>query len=139
MSVTHVSKSTKGKLHLQCFVSDKDFVAVYGMEKRSDSKDALRMFCKEVSDHIILVVDPSGEQTSKDVRRFCNQVGTTLRVLEESTQWANRAELYIGLFKQAIRRDLSRSDYPMVLCDYCAERRALIHSLTPRDLFQTDG
>ena len=26
----------------------------------------------------------------------------------------------------------------MVLWDYCAERRALIHNLTPRDLFQLD-
>ena len=60
------------------------------------------MFCKEIGVPIDLVVDPSGEQTSKAVKKFCHQVGTTLRVLEESTQWANRAELYIGLFKNAI-------------------------------------
>ena len=139
MSVTKVAKSTRGNLHLQFFVSDKGFVAVYGMEKRPDFKDALHMFCKQVGVSIALVVDPSGEQTSKNVRRFCNQVGNTLRVLEESTQWANRVELYIGLFKQAIRKDLSGSDSPMVLWNYCTERRALIHNLTPRDLFQTDG
>ena len=63
----------------------------------------------------------------------------TLRVLEESTQWANRAELYIGLLKEAIRKDLRTSNCPLVLWDYCAERRALIHNLTPRDLFQTSG
>ena len=27
----------------------------------------------------------------------------------------------------------------MVLWDYCAQRRALIHNLTPKDLFQTDN
>ena len=85
MPVTKVTKSTRGNLHFQFFVSDKGFVAVYGMEKRSNSKDALHMFCKEVNVSIALVVDPSEEQTSKDVRRFCNQVGTILRVLEEST------------------------------------------------------
>ena len=37
----------------------------------------------------------------------------TLRILEESTQWANRAELYIGLFKESIRKDLSKSNSPI--------------------------
>ena len=136
--VTKASKSTRNNLYLQVFVSDKGFVAVYCMERKSDFKDALHLFCKEIGVPISLVVDPSGEQTSKAVRKFCNQVGTTLRVLEESTQWANRAELYIGFLKKAIRKDLQRSDCPLVLWDYCAQRRALIHNLTPRDLFQTE-
>jgi len=72
------------------------------------------------------VVDPSGEQTSRKVRRFCYQVDMTLRILEESTQWANLAELYIRIFKEAIRKDLRRSDSRMILWDYCAERRARI-------------
>ena len=139
MPVTKTAKSTRGNLYLQFFVSDKGYVAVYALEKKSDFKDALHMFCKDIGVPIALVCDPSGEQTSRAVRKFCHQVGTTLRVLEESTQWANRAELYIGLFKQAIRKDMSKSDSPMVLWDYCAERRALIHNLTPRALFQTDG
>ena len=72
------------------------------------------------------------------MKRFCNQAGTTLRVLEEHTQWANRAELYIGFLKEAIRKDLKRSNCPMVLWDYCAQRRALIHNLIPRNLFQLE-
>jgi len=68
------------------------------MEFKSDFKDALHLFCKEAGVPIDLVVDPSGEQTSKPICKFCNQVGTTLILLEESTQWVNRAELYIGLF-----------------------------------------
>ena len=81
----------------------------------------------------------SGEQTTSAVKHFSNQVGLTLRLLEESTQWANRAELYIGLLKTAITKDLRTSNSPMVLWDYCSERRALIHNLTPRDLFQNSG
>ena len=136
--VTKSAKSTRGYLYLQVFISDKGFIAVYLMEMKSEFKDSLHSFCKEVGVPIALVVDPSGEQTSKAVRKFCNQVGTTLRILEESTQWANRAELYIGLLKKAIRKDLMTSNCPMVLWDYCAQRRALIHNLTPRDLFQTE-
>ena len=82
------------------------------MELKSKFKDALHSFCKEVGVPIALVVDPSGEQTSKAVKQFCNQVGTTLRILEESTQWANCAELYIGLLKKAIRKDLMTSNCP---------------------------
>ena len=137
MLVTKSTKFTRGNLYLQVFVSDKGFVAVYPMELKSDFKDTLHLFCKEVGVLIDLVVGPPGEQTSKHVRKFCNQVDTTLRILEESTQGANRAELYIGLLKKAIRKDLLNSDSPIILWDYCAQRRALIHNLTPSDLFQT--
>ena len=138
MFVTKSAKSTRKFTMLQVFVSDKGFVAVYPMEKKSVFHDCLQVFCKEVGVPISLVVDPSGEQTSKAVRRFCNQVGTTLRILEENTQWANRAELYIGLLKESIRKDVRKSHCPMVLWDYCAQRRALIHNLTPRNLFQVE-
>ena len=85
------------------------------------------------------MVDPSGEQTSREVKKFCHQVGTSLRILEESTQWANRAELYIGLLKESIRKDIRKTNCPMRFWDYCAERRARIHNVTPRDLFQLSG
>ena len=84
--VTKSAKSLRNNLYLQVFFSDKSFVEVYCMELNSDFEDALHLFCKEIGVPISLVVDPSGEQTSKAVRKFCNQVGTTLRVLEESTQ-----------------------------------------------------
>ena len=90
MHITKSVKSTKGNLYLQFFVSDKGFVTVYGMEKKSDFKDAVHMFCKEVGVPIALVVGPSGEQTNKAVKKFFNQVGIILHVLEESTQWENQ-------------------------------------------------
>ena len=137
--VTAKGKSTRGNTCSQIFVSDRGFVAIYPMESKGDFKNALHQFCKEVGVPVSLVVDPSGEQTSKSVRKFCHQVGTTLKILEESTQWANCAELYIGLFKESIRKDISKTNCPMKLWDYCAERRARIHNVTPRDLFQLHG
>ena len=62
-----------------------------------------------------------------------------MRILEESTQWANRAELYIGLLKEAIRKDMRSKNSPLVFWDYCAERRVIIHNLIPRNLFQLQG
>ena len=137
--VTAKGKSTRGNTCAQLFVSDKGYVAIYPMSSKGDYKDALHKFCKDVGVPTTLLVDPSGEQTSKKARKFCNQVGTTLKVLEESTQWANRAELYVGLLKSSISKDLSRTNSPMKLWDYCAERRQRIHNVIPRDLFQLNG
>ena len=49
-------------------------------------------------------------------------------MLEENTPWANRAELYIGLLKEAV-----------AFWDYCAERRARINNMTAKNLFQLEG
>ena len=86
-----------------------------------------------------MVADPHPSQTKKSVRRFCDQVGMTLRLLEKHTQWANRTELYIGLLKEAVRNDMRASNASMVLWDYCIQRRATIHNATPKKLFQNDG
>ena len=53
----------------------------------------------------------------------------TLRLLEESTQWENRSELYIGLF----------ANNPIVFWDYCAEQQAAITNMTAKNLFQLQG
>ena len=95
----------------------------------------LRWFCKQVGVLDILVVYGHRAQTSNEVKQFCDQVGTTLKILETGTPWANRAELYIGLLKENFRKDLQASNAPMVLWDYAIPRRASIHS----HLFQSDG
>jgi hypothetical protein len=115
-------------------------VAVYPMKTPSQFEEALHLFGKEIGVPANLVADPHPSQTKSSVRRFCDQVGTTLRLLEKSTQWANRAELYIGLLKEAVQKDMrASSNAPMVLWDYCIQRRAKIHNVTPRNLFQNDG
>jgi hypothetical protein len=81
----------------------------------------------------------SGEQMSKEVKTFCNEIGSTLRALEEGTPWANKAELYIGLLKGAVRKDMKNQDSPMVFWDYCIERRARIHNLTAKSNFKLHG
>jgi hypothetical protein len=59
-------------------------------------------------------------------------MGTALRILEENTPWSNRAELYIGIIKEAVREDVKESDFPLALWGYCAERRVRIHNLTAK-------
>ena len=73
---------------------------------------------------------------SKEVKLFCHKIGTTLRILEGSTQWANKAEFCVRLSKEAVRKDMLDENPPIVFWDYCAERRALITNMTVKDLFQ---
>ena len=89
---------------MQIFVSDKGFVKVYPMKTQRDYPQALRLFAKDVGAPEILVCDPHTSQKSPEVKDFLNKIGTTLRFLEQNTQWANRADLYVGLVKEAVRK-----------------------------------
>ena len=80
MFSTPKAKSTQGYTCCQVFVSDKGFVAVYPMKSQAEFQTALHWFCKEVGVPVDLVVDSHQAQTSNKVQRFCDQVGTTLRI-----------------------------------------------------------
>ena len=69
-----------------------------------------------------IIADMAGEQMSQEVKKFCNDIGTTLQALEEGTPWSNMAELYIGLLKGAVQKEMRESDSPMCLWDYCVEK-----------------
>ena len=70
----------------------------------------MKQFAKEVGDPDSFVADMSGEQVSSEVKKFCNDVETTLRAIEEGTPWSNKAELYIGLIKEAVRKAMHESN-----------------------------
>lgn len=55
----------------------------------------------------------SGEQTSNEMQKLAGDMNLTLRKLERKTQWANLAELYIGLMKEAVQKDMKDSDSPL--------------------------
>jgi hypothetical protein len=88
------------------------------MKSKGEFSQALRQFCKEIGVPTSLVCDPSGEQSSKEVKQYCNDVvALPLWLLEESTQHANLSERYIGLFKTAIATDLRWTGCPLRLWD----------------------
>jgi Reverse transcriptase (RNA-dependent DNA polymerase) len=132
-------KSSRGHTCCQIFVTDKGFIYVVPMRRRSDVMSAVKQFAKEVGAPDALVFDMSGEQTSNELRNFCNDIGTSMRALEEGTPWSNKAELYIGLIKEAVRKDMREADSPLVFWDYCVERRARINNLTAKDRFNLHG
>ena len=91
------------------------------MCRKSEVLQALKQFAKEIDAPTSIIADMSGKQVSQNVRKFCNDIGTTLRALEEGTPWSNKAELYIGLLKEAVRKDMRETNSPMILWDYCVE------------------
>ena len=125
MFATPDAKSPCQNTCCQVFVSDKGFVAIYPMKSQEEFKTALHWFCKQVEVPSTLVADGHKSQTSSSVKQICHQLGTTLRVLETGSPWTNRAELYISLLKEAVRKDMRESNSPMVLWDYAIEHQVM--------------
>ena len=123
----------------QLFVTDKGFIYIIPMRRKSKVLQVIKQFAKEIGAPTSIIADMASEQMSQEVRKFCNNIGTTLRALEEGTPWSNKAELYIGLLKEAVWKDKCESDSPMCLWDYCVERRARINNLTAKDNFKLHG
>ena len=129
---------TSSRKHTCCqlFVTDKGFIYVVLMKSKSEVLQAVKQFAKEIGAPDALISDSAAEQKSHALKKFCNQMDTTLRLLEEGTPWANRAELYIGLIKEAVRQDMKDTDCPIAFWDYCLVRRVRINNLTAKNLFQ---
>ena len=97
-------KSSHGNLCWQLFVTDKGFLYVVPLKRKSEVMSAVKQFTKEIGAPDAIVCEMLMEQTSPEIKTFLNDIGTTLKVLEEGTPWANKAERYIGLLKESVRR-----------------------------------
>ena len=117
-------KSSRGHTCCQLFVTDKGFVYVVPMKSKAEVLQAVKQFAKEIDAPDAIICDMAGEQPSHALKRFCQEIGTTLRVLEEGTPWANKAKLYIRLIKEVVQKDMKDSDCPLAFWDYCVERQA---------------
>ena len=135
----HGGKSSRGNMCCQLFVTDKGFIYVVPMKRKSEVMSAVKQFAKEIGAPDAIIRDMAQEQVSSDLRMFLNDIGTTLRALEEGTPWANKAELYIKLMKEAVRKDMRESHSPLPFWDYCLERRVRIYNLTARDYHKVRG
>ena len=76
------------------------------MRNKSKVIQAVKLLAKEVGAPDAIISDMAGDQTSKDLRKFCVEIGTMLKFFEEGTPWSSKAELYIGLIKEAVRKDM---------------------------------
>ena len=128
--------SLRGNTCMQLFVTDKGYIFLVGMKSKSEVPQAMKLFFKQIGVPDAVICDRSGEQTSQAMLDLARDVGTTIRQLEANTPWANRAELYIGILKNAVRKRLKQTNCPLVLWDYCAEHCAKVNNVTAKNLFQ---
>ena len=84
-ATSKAGKSSRGNKCAQLFVTDKGFVYVVPMKSESQVLQAIKQFAKAIGAPEALIHDASKAQKAKDVRKYCNDIGTTLRVLEENT------------------------------------------------------
>ena len=98
-------KSSRGNTFCQLFVTDKGFVYVVPMRIEFQVLQAVKQFATEIGAPDAIISDASKAQTSADTKKFCTDIGTTMRTLEENTPWSNKAKLYIGIIKEAVRKD----------------------------------
>ena len=137
----NMEKYLRGSRCCQLFLTDKGFVYVVPMKSKNkdDILSALKQLKKEIGVPEVIICDGSGEQTAIEVKKYCGDIGTTLRILEEGTPWSNTSELYIGLIKESVGKYTKETDSPLVLWEYCAEKRSRINNLTAKKLIQLHG
>ena len=129
-------KTTRGNMCMQLFVTDRGFVFVCPMKAKRDVHYALRLFFKKVGVPDAIICDRGKEQIEGNSQKLLQDSGTIIRTIEPNTPWANRAERYIGMFKQAIRNTLHETNCPIRLWDYCAEHLARVNNATAKNLYQ---
>eukprot|EP00957_Ditylum_brightwellii_P007046 533385-Ditylum_brightwellii.AAC.1 len=62
------------------------------MKTRSNVMQSVKEFAKVVGAPDLIICDAAREQKSENLKNFLGELGTMLRVLEEGTPWANKAE-----------------------------------------------
>ena len=106
------------------------------MEKKYGFLLALKLFAKDIVVPEALVADSAKAETSDDVKRFCMSDDTTLNALEQGTPQDILVELFIGMLKFRISKDMKERNSPIRLWDYCAELCASTHNMTSRNTFK---
>ena len=86
---------------------------VYSMKAKTEIVNVVKAFVKEIGVPTALILDPEGTQTSKELEKMTKDMYCPLKFLEKRTQWENLAELYIGLLKEAVCKDIKDSDSPL--------------------------
>ena len=102
MATQKGGKSSCGNTCCQLFMSDKMYLYSVLIKARQEVLDVVKRFAKEVRAPDAIICDPIADHISNKLKSFLNEIGRSLRLLEEYTPWANKAELLIGILKEAV-------------------------------------
>ena len=137
--VTAKAVSQQKNRYIRLFVSDTGFLFVYPMKVKIKMVNLVKAFAKKIGVPTALILDPEGTQTLRELEKVTKDMCFPLKFLERRTQWKNLAELYIGLLKEVVCKNMKDSDSPLKFWDYYVEQRVLFNSLTSKNLFQLNG
>ena len=101
-ATTKSGPTLRGNTCLQLFVTDKGYVFVCPMRTKGEVHHAMKEFFKKIGVPDAIICDPAREQILGDSRKLAREAGTVIRAIEPDTLWSNRAERYIGIFKQGV-------------------------------------
>ena len=93
----------------ELFVPDKGFACVIPMKTESDLPKAIRIVSKMIGASEAIICDSAKAQKSSEIREFLTSIGTSLRLLETGTPSANRSELYVGLLKSSVCKEMKEA------------------------------
>ena len=85
MATQKGGKSSRGNTCCQLFVSDKGYLFSVPMRAGKEVFSAVKRFAKEVGAPDSLICDPIAEHKSMKLKSYLNEIGTSLRLLEEGT------------------------------------------------------
>ena len=122
-------KSSREHTCCQLFVTDKGFLYVVPMSHKSDTLSAIKDLQCKLGHPKLCCRHGWGTDVPRSEDVFCNEIVTSLCALEEGTLWSNCGELYIGLMKEAVRKDMREAGSPLCFWDYCVEHQAWISNL----------
>ena len=69
----------------QVFVSNKGYISVQPMNYQHKFETSLNWFCKEVGVPVDMIEDGFSSQKKPNGKQFCDQIETTLKILESAT------------------------------------------------------
>ena len=103
-------KSMRQNICCRIFVTDKGFAYVVPVKSKSYALKAVKQSEKKIGAPYAIIADPSKEHKSKELQHFLTKIGSTLRILDENTPSANKAELYIVITKESAKRYMKKLD-----------------------------
>ena len=90
-ATSKAGKSSRKNTCAQLFLTDKGFVYVVPMQSESQVLHAVKQFAKAIGAPNAIIHDASRAQKSQAVRKYCSDIGTTLRVLEENNPFCQQS------------------------------------------------
>ena len=126
-------KSHRGFTCAQVFASEFGWVRVQLMRSEKEVHLSLKSLFKDVGVSHPLIADGARAQIEGKARILCEESGCKTIELEKNAPASNRAERYIQTLKNGSKKDMIHANCPLIMWDFCIERRAGIECVIAKE------